>query len=197
MNISKIVEELKKGNLVITPTDTVYGIMGDALNDNAINNVFLAKKRDNTKPLIILVSNKKMLLEYVVIDNYLEQELIDKYMPGKLTLILKKKPIISNKITNNSEFVGVRIPDNKELVKIINSLGNPVFSTSANISSKEVIVDVNQLEQELLDYISYVEDGGKIVANSSTIIKVNNNKIDFLREGELANKIKSDYKLFK
>ena len=191
MNISKIVEELKKGNLVITPTDTVYGIMGDALNDNAINNVFLAKKRDNTKPLIILVSNKKMLLEYVVIDNYLEQELIDKYMPGKLTLILKKKPIISNKITNNSEFVGVRIPDNKELVKIINSLGNPVFSTSANISSKEVIVDVNQLE------ISYVEDGGKIVANSSTIIKVNNNKIDFLREGELANKIKSDYKLFK
>lgn len=193
MNIDRIVNELKKGNLVISPSDTVYGIMGDALNEKAIKKVYDAKKREARKPLIILVSSKEMLYEYTKELNSLENELINKYMPGKLTIILKKNNKISNSITNNSEYVGIRIPDNKDLINIINKLGNPVISTSANISNKDVIINPKMIEKELLDYISYIEDGGTIKANSSTIIKVNNNNIEILREGDLANKIKKDY----
>ena len=116
-------------------------------------------------------------------------------MPGKLTMILKKNDLVSNNITNNSEYVGIRIPDNKELIEIINMLGNPVISTSANISSKEVITNTDKIEKELLEYISYVEDGGEILAKSSTIIKVKDNKIEFLREGDLAETIKKDYNI--
>ncbi len=195
MNIDRIVNELKKGNIVITPTDTVYGIMGDALNDKAIKKVYEAKKRDQKKPLIVLVSNISMLKKYTESLSELEIELINKYMPGKLTMILKKNSLLSNNITNNSEYVGIRIPDNNYLIEIIDKLGNPVISTSANLSNENVITNVHNINQELLKYISYVEDGGEIEAKSSTIIKVNNNKIEFLRDGELASKIKSDYKL--
>lgn len=195
MNREIIVKELKKGNLVITPTDTVYGIMGDALNEEAIEKVYIAKKRIDRKPLLLLVSNIDMLYKYTSSLNDLEKELINKYMPGKLTMILKKNDLVSNNITNNSEYVGIRIPDNKELIEIINMLGNPVISTSANISSKEVITNTDKIEKELLEYISYVEDGGEILAKSSTIIKVKDNKIEFLREGDLAETIKKDYNI--
>ena len=195
MNIERIIKELKKGNLVITPTDTVYGIMGDALNEEAIEKVYIAKKRVDRKPLLLLVSNIDMLYKYTSGLNDLEKELINKYMPGKLTMILKKNDLVSNNITNNSEYVGIRIPDNKELIEIINMLGNPVISTSANISSKEVITNTDKIEKELLEYISYVEDGGEILAKSSTIIKVKDNKIEFLREGDLAETIKKDYNI--
>lgn len=195
MNINRIVKELKKGNLVITPTDTVYGIMGDALNNDTINKAYDAKKRDYSKPLLILASSKKMLLDYVDSLNDIENELIDKYMPGKLTLLLKKNNKISNRITNNSEYVGIRIPDNKDLLEIISKLGNPVISTSANISNKDVITSVDKIEKELLKYISYVEDGGEVLAKSSTIAKVNNNKIEFLREGDLTEIIKKDFNI--
>ena len=195
MNKEIIVKELKKGNLVITPTDTVYGIMGDALNEEAIEKVYIAKKRIDRKPLLLLASNIDMLYKYTSDLNDLEKELINKYMPGKLTMILKKNDLVSNNITNNSEYVGIRIPDNTELIEIINKLGNPVISTSANISSKEVITNTDKIEKELLEYISYVEDGGEILAKSSTIIKVKDNKIEFLREGDLAETIKKDYNI--
>lgn len=197
MNVDRIVNELRNGNLVITPTDTVYGIMGDSKNRDVIEKVYEAKKRDKRKPLILLVSDIDMLKEYTKELNNLEEELIKRYMPGKLTIILKKNDKVMNSITNNSEYVGIRIPENKYLIDIINKLGNPVISTSANLSNEEVITDIHSINKELLKYISFIYDGGIIKASSSTIIKVVDNNIEFLREGELASIIKSDYKLFK
>jgi tRNA threonylcarbamoyl adenosine modification protein (Sua5/YciO/YrdC/YwlC family) len=197
VNVDRIVNELRNGNLVITPTDTVYGIMGDSKNRDVIEKVYEAKKRDKRKPLILLVSDIDMLKEYTKELNNLEEELIKRYMPGKLTIILKKNDKVMNSITNNSEYVGIRIPDNKYLIDIINKLGNPVISTSANLSNEEVITDIHSINKELLEYISFIYDGGIIKASSSTIIKVVDNNIEFLREGELASIIKSDYKLFK
>ena len=106
--INELVAILKNDGVISVPTDTVYGIMGDALNEKAINKVYEAKKRDYSKSLLLLVSDKLMLNNYVYIENKLEQELIDKYLPGKLTILLKKKNNISDLITNHSEYVGIR-----------------------------------------------------------------------------------------
>ena len=89
----------------------------------------------------------------------------------------------------------MRIPDNQDLVSIIKKVGKPIISTSANIESKDTITSVDKIESEMLEKISYVEDGGEITALPSTIIKVTDNKIEFLREGDLANIIKKDYNL--
>ena len=193
MNIDRIVNEIDLGNLVITPTDTVYGIMADSMNYNAIKKVYEAKNRDYSKPLILLVSNKSMLYEYVDSVNEIEKELIDRYMPGRLTIILKKNNKISDLVSAGSDYVGIRIPDNENLVTIIDKLGRPVISTSANISGNDTIKSIDMIDNKLLDKISYIEDGGVIDSKSSTIVRVIDNKVNIIRTGELGDKIRKDF----
>ena len=193
MNVDKIVKVINEGKLVISPTDTVYGIMGDALNDEVIKRVFFVKKRDVKKPLILLMNSIEMISEYTCNINELEQELINKYHPGLLTIILKKNDKISNLITGGLDTVGIRIPDNKDLLSIIGKLNRPVISTSANISGSEVITNIWMIENELKENIDYIEVGGELSYSYSTIVVVIDGKIKILRDGLLANQIRSDY----
>ena len=85
-----IVKYLKKGGIIITPTDTVYGIMADATNDEAVKKVYEAKKRSYDKPLIVLVNSIEMLSDYVLKIDDKSKEIIEKYWPGPLTIILPK-----------------------------------------------------------------------------------------------------------
>ena len=193
MNIDRIVNEIDLGNLVISPTDTVYGIMADSMNLDAIKKVYEAKNRDYSKPLILLVSNTNMLYKYVEEVNDIERELIDRYMPGRLTIILKKNNKVSDLVSAGSDYVGIRIPDNENLVTIIDKLGRPVISTSANISGNDTITSIDMIDKKLLDKISYIEDGGIIDSKSSTIVRVIDNKVNIIRDGELSYILRRDY----
>lgn len=193
MNIDKIVDVINDGGLVISPTDTVYGIMADSLNEEAIKRVFSVKKRDISKPLILLMNSIDMIYEYTSDINELEKELICKYHPGLLTIILKKNNKVSNLITGGLDTVGIRIPNNNDLLSIIEILNRPVISTSANISGSEVITNIWMIEDELKENIDYIEDGGEVSNFYSTIVLVDDGKIKILREGKLANQIRSDY----
>ena len=193
MNIKKIALEVKKGNLVITPTDTVYGIMADATNLKAIKKVYECKQRDENKPLLLLASTLKMVKEYTKDLSPLEEEIIKKYWPGKLTILLHKNDKVNDKITSGTDLVGFRIPDNKELLQIINEIGNPVISTSANISGQATITNPKELKEELLNHISYVEDAGIINNEPSSIIKIENDKIVIIRKESIAHKLIQEY----
>lgn len=193
MNIDKIVKEIKQGNLVIIPTDTVYGISADMTNERAIKKVYEAKNRDKSKPLILLVSNIDMLKKYTEKLNPLEEEIIKKYLPGKLTILLHKNNKVSDEITAGSNLVGIRIPDNKNLIQIIDKIGNPIISTSANISGKATITDPKEIEKDLLKHISYIENAGTINTEPSSIIKIENEKIVIIRKESIARQIMKDY----
>lgn len=193
MNIKKITEEIKKGNIVITPTDTVYGIMADMSNIKAIEKVYECKKRDKNKPLLLLVANLEMLKKYIKKLTPLEEEIIKKYLPGKLTILLHKNDKVNDKITAGSEYVGIRIPDNQELIEIIKKIGNPVISTSANISGQETITNPQKIDKELLKHISYIEDAGIINSEPSSIIKIENEKIIIIRKEQVALQIIKEY----
>lgn len=190
MNVDKICEVLENGGLVISPTDTVYGIMGDALNEEVIKKVYAAKKRPFSKPLILLMDSYEMIRQYTSQINELEDKIIKNFFPGLVTIILKKNENVSKLITCGGDYVGIRIPNNKDLLAIIKKLGRPVISTSANISDEDVITSVAEIDDHLLKYMSYIVDGGVIKAESSTIIKVENNEIKILRAGKMADKIK-------
>lgn len=194
MNVERIVNVLDDGGLVISPTDTVYGIMGDAMNDDVIKKVYEVKKRPYSKPLLLLMDSYEMIKDYTFDISELEDKLISKFSPGLMTIILKKNDKVSNLITNSSDYVGIRIPDNKELLSIIKKLGRPVISTSANITGTEVITSTKLLEKDLTLNIDYIEDGGDIKSESSTIIKVENNELKVLREGKLSNEIREYFK---
>ncbi len=193
MHIDKIAKEIKKENLVIIPTDTVYGISADMTNENAINKVYICKQREKNKPLILLVSNKEMLKKYTKNLTSLEKEIIQKYLPGKLTILLPKNDNVSAKITAGSNLVGIRMPDNNELIQIIEKVGSPIISTSANISGEKTITNPKEIDKELLKYISYVEDAGTINNEPSSIIKIENEKIIIIRNESVAKQIIKDY----
>ena len=192
MNIDKIIKILIDGGIVILPTDTIYGISCDALNVNAVRKIYELKNREYNKPMIILVSNKEMLRKYCIIENIIEEKIIDEFMPGKLTIILGKKKNIPNIVTANMNTVGVRIPSDKNLIKIIKKLGRPIVSTSCNISGGDFITDLNELEEKIKYSVNYMENVGKLDNKTSTIVRVCDGDILVLRNGDIdANAIKN------
>lgn len=191
MNIDKIVYVLNNGGLVISPTDTVYGIMGDALNKESIKNVYDVKHRDYKKPLILLMSSIDMIKEYTLDISEDEMNLMKDFFPGCMTLLLRRNSKVDDMICNNGEYVGVRIPDNKDLLSIIEKLGRPVFSTSCNISGNDVVRGVDEIDEEIISKVDYIYDGGYIDNVSSTVVRIDNGEAVILREGNLSEEIKN------
>ena len=191
--INKIIDVLSKGEIAILPTDTVYGLTGDATSLKAIKLANDIKKREKSQPLLILVSSIDMLKKYTKNISDLELEVINKYWPNKLTVLFEKNDLLSDELTTSSPYVGVRMPDNKLLLDIMNKYNKPLLSTSANIHSKDVITKISLLEDEMRDSVSYIYDAGELSTTASTLIKIENGKIKILREGELASQILKDF----
>ena len=189
--MDELLDVLKKGEIAVLPSDTVYGIFGDATNIKTIKKIDEAKH--SNKPHLIVVSSKEMLNEYVSEINDLQKKIIDKYWPNTLTILFKKNDKIDNELTKGSEYIGIRMPDNKYLLDLLNAFGKPLISSSANLTGEKVITSVDLLNPELKSKISYIKDSGELSDIASTLIKVEDNKIEILREGILANKIKKDF----
>lgn len=187
---SDIIKTLKDGKLVIMPTDTIYGIIGDATNEDVINKVYEVKERPHDKPLLILVSNLSMLHELVTEIPKETEKIIKKFWPGPLTILFKKSSKVSDTLTANSSLVAIRMPNDKRLLNIMNHLNRPLISTSANISSHNAITNPNQLEEKMKEKIDLIVDEGTVNNKASTLITIVNGKIEILREGSLTEKIR-------
>ena len=190
--MKELLNVLNRGEIALLPSDTVYGLFADATNNYSIKRIDEAKH--SNKPHLIVVSSIDMLKEYVSEINDLQYKLINKYWPNTLTILFKKNDKISDELTKGSPYIGVRMPKNDFLLDLINKFGKPLISSSANITNEKVITYIDLLDEELKKEISYIYDAGTLSDIASTIIKVENNKIVFLREGILSNKIKKDFK---
>ncbi len=193
MDIDKIVSILKSGGVVLLPTDTIYGLMCDATNTTAVDKIYRMKGRDYSKPMLILASSKEMLNEYCTNIGNLEEEIIDLYLPGELTIILEKTKKVPDLVTASKSTVGVRVPNNKELIDIIEKLGKPLVSTSANISNKGSSNSIDEIDDTIKKEVDYIYDIGTIDNKESTIVKVENDEVLILREGLLAQPIKKRF----
>ncbi|MEM3091364.1 MAG: L-threonylcarbamoyladenylate synthase [Candidatus Pacearchaeota archaeon] len=137
--IEAAAELIKNGELVAFPTETVYGLGGNALDPKAIKKIFYAKGRPKDNPLIIHIGKKEQLYEIAEIKDSQKKivnRLISKFWPGPLTIILKKKKIIPNEVTAGLNTVAVRMPNNKIALNLIKYSGLPIAAPSANISGK-------------------------------------------------------------
>ena len=185
--MNEVVNVIKEGGIVIMPTDTIYGIVADATNEIAIKRVFDMKKRNENKPMLMLVNGYEMLEKYVMGINDIEKKLIDRMWPGALTIIFKKKNI-NDLLTGGLNTVGIRYPNNKMLIDIMNELDVPLLSTSVNVSGEDPATDVNYINEEILNKVDYVYNGGECKGSPSSIVIVNDDGIKVLREGAIKTK---------
>ncbi len=195
MDINSLVDILNNGGVAIIPTDTVYGLVGDATSENVIKKVFLIKQRENTKPLLILISNFDMLKKYVKNISPLELEIINKFWPGPLTIIFQNKKNLSDLLTANKSEIAIRMPNDERLLDLINKLDKPIIATSANIAHKKTITSIDLLEDKIKNNVDYIYDGGFLEDNPSTIIKVIDNKVIIVRDGIISKDIKNYFDL--
>ena len=164
---------IRNGELVIFPTETVYGIGANALDTLAVGKIFLAKGRPSDNPLIVHLADKRKIDEVADDITEVEQELIDNFMPGPFTLILKKKPIIPDVVTAGLDTVAVRIPNNIIAKGIITFSGVPIAAPSANISGRPSGTSIEDIRKELEGKVSAIVDGGKTeIGIESTVVKV-------------------------
>lgn len=185
--LNEIVNILKCNGVVILPTETVYGIVGNALSNGVIDRIYKAKNRPREKAINIMLGRKNDIEKYAVIENDLERKIIDKCMPGPITLILKKKEVNFGKgFTQSDNTIGIRIPDNKIMNAILEQIDFPIIAPSANITGMASGIDAKEIAKDFEGKVDAIIDGGKTkIGIASTIIKIENNDIRILREGKV------------
>ncbi len=178
---------LKTGALVAFPTDTVYGLGAIYNDNNAIENIFRAKGRDDKKPLSILISDEEQVFELASEISEDARRLMKSFWPGALTIILKKAEDIADRVTAGKDTVGIRMPDSDLTRELIRAAGHPLAAPSANLSGKRSAVCANDVIEDLNGRIDMILDGGLCRGGlPSTIVDMTGDKPVILREGAIA-----------
>lgn len=185
-NIEKCIEAMKKGDPIIIPTETVYGIGALAFDVQSVEKVYELKKRDKKKSLIVLVDSMEMLNRIVKKVTYVEEKLIKAFWPGPLTIIFESNGSLPSNVTGGKDTIAVRIPDNAIDLELIHRLNQPITAPSANISGKLSITEAMTAYQEFNGKVPYILDGGKSsIGLESTIVKVKKDIVSVLRIGKI------------
>ena len=187
-NIMLAAEDIMNGELVVYPTETVYGIAADIFNEKAVKNLYMVKNRPFDMPLSVAVSDKDMV-ETIALMTRPVEKLIDAFLPGPLTIITKKNPGVPDIVTSMSPKVGIRIPDNKIAIELIEEFGGPIVATSANLHSRPDSVSVDTAIEDFGDAVmTYLDNGHCTLGKPSTIVWIMDDKVEVIRQGEITQK---------
>ena len=172
IEIETAITFLKKGRLILYPTDTVWGIGCDATSSKAIENLYNLKKRDEGKAMICLVNDYQMLKSYIPKISISQLSYLNSKIPT--TVIFENSKGVSEKALGENKSIAMRIPKHNFCNKLITKFGKPIISTSANISNKQSPLNFHQIENEILDGVDYVVNLEKetITKKTSRIIKI-------------------------
>lgn len=177
---------IKEGGIVVFPTETVYGIGTNGLDEKAIRKLYETKQRSFNKPISLLVSDMNMIEKVAKDITDAEYKLIQRFFPGPLTIILKKKDVVPDILTANTNTVGIRMPEEEIARKLIEYANVPIAAPSANISNKPENTSMKNIIKdfgEKVDY--YIDAGSSKFGISSTIVRIVNDAPEILREGNI------------
>jgi len=179
---------LRQGGVIVCATDTGYLLGVNGLNVEAIRKVYQIKGRSFNKPIHVVVSDKEMAKRLVYMDQ-LAEEVFQQFLPGPLTIILKRKPIIPDLLVSGLEGLGLRIPQNEFLLQLVKAANLPITATSANRSGQATPYTVEEVLQELGDAVEYVDlfidQQATQHAMPSTILDMTQSPPIILREGPI------------
>ena len=182
--VKKVANLIKEGKVVIFPTETVYGIGTNGLDENAVKKVFEIKKRNFKNPINLLVNGIPMVEKLAKDITPLEYKLMEAFFPGPFTIILNKKEIVPDMVTASLDCVGVRMSSNQFVNDLITLSDCPIAAPSANISGHLSKTNLDDIFDEFSNSVDYIVDGGKCEFGiESTVVRVIDGIPNILRPG--------------
>ena len=180
--IRKVVDVMKNDGIIAYPTDTYYGIGCDIMNKKAIEKIYLLKQRDKKRPFSFICSGLKNISDYAKVSNY-AYKTMKRLLPGPYTFILEGSKLVPKIMLTNRKTAGIRVPDNKICLAIVEELGNPIITTSATLPDGSVFDNPSLINEYYRTRIDMVIDGGPVPGQPSSVISLINDIPEIIREG--------------
>ena len=175
---------LDNSQVIAFPTETVMGL-GVYYNDyKAYELLNLIKGRPENKPYTLMLGSIKDIYKYAYLTNR-DQKIIDAFMPGAITVLLKSKEIVPPYVTHNTGVIGIRVPDNKLIQDFINYCGLPLLVPSANRSGEKPAITSLEVKDIFKDQLGYIFEGESMGGVPSTIVDLTGEQVKILREGPI------------
>ncbi len=180
--INKAVEVLKKGGVIIYPTDTVYGIGCDIFSKDALDRIFSIKNDSSSKLFSFVCSDLKDIAKYAKVSDYAYRTM--KYLlPGPYTFILPAAKLVPKKLWSNRKTVGIRVPNHSVTLKLVQELGNPIISTSTTNRKGQILVDPNEIKNIFNPLVDLMLASGNLAGDPSSVIDLSMNEPEVIRAG--------------
>lgn len=183
-DLNNIAEQIKKGAIAVIPTDTIYGIITSALNQASVEKVYKLRKRNSTKPMIILVESEKQILDLGIELSSKEIELLLSIWPNPVSVVIDAPIKKLNYLHRGKKTLAFRIPNNEWLTRFLKTAG-PVVAPSANFEGEEPALTIRDARKYFKDSISFYIDDGEKKSKPSTVVRLQNDKLTVLREGAI------------
>ncbi len=202
LDVSTAVQILKSGGIIAYPTETVYGVGGDATKLEVVEKVFELKSRESRKPISVLIESADKLPLYVREIPEISKTLIENFWPGPLTLVFwVKEGVFPNELLGGGKKIALRVSSNPLAQKLVKGLGSPLTTTSANLSGDlpahsaqevqncfdvQTLLSINLERGQRIDKLDGIVDGGALaLSKGSTILDVTVDPPKLIREGEI------------
>lgn len=180
--ITRVVDILKNGGVVVYPTDTYYGIGCDIMNKKAIERIYQIKQRNKSKPFSFICSDLKNISLYAKVSNY-AYKTMKRLLPGPYTFILAGSKLVPKIMLTKRKTAGIRVPDNQICLNLVKELGNPVITTSATMPDGTIFHDASLIHDYFGSRVDVVIDGSIVPGQPSSVIRLIDDIPEILREG--------------
>jgi len=180
--INKAVETLRKGGVIIYPTDTVYGLGCDIFNREAVERIYMIKNETDTKLFSFLCSDLKDISKYAKVSDY-AYKAMKKLIPGPYTFVLPAAKEVPKKLWTKRKTVGIRIPENEIARTLALELGNPIISTSATTRLGQILFDPQEIRSVFNLSVDLMLSMGALKGVPSSIIDLSGEEAEIIREG--------------
>lgn len=180
--ISQICERLRRGGVIAYPTDTTYGLGCDIFSRQGVNAIYQLKHRDPRKPFSFICKDLADVARYAHVSNY-AFKILKRHLPGPYTFVLEATRVVPDLLVTRQKTVGIRIPADPIALAIVRELGQPLVTTSANLTGEEPLHDPQEIHALFGARLDLVVDGGIRLGDPSTVISLIGDRIEVLREG--------------
>jgi len=178
----QVVEVLKNGGIAVVPTDTIYGLVGQALNQQTIERIYKTRERNPGKPCIVLIASLDDLLKFNVRISVEQEKFLKQYWPGKVSVVLPVLDPQFEYLSRGTKTLAFRIPDHPELLELLTQTG-PLVAPSANKEGESASKTIEEARAVFGDNVDAYVDGGVLDSLPSTLVTFENDKLVVLRQG--------------